>query len=104
MLESRCGAFHLLNGGGFYQHPEVSVDRPLLGVDGLGNTAQKHCRSGDILASPSELWGVVPLVHDVVLNLAGMTPSAARRVMRMGRNVLHRACRRRRWLVLLPLS
>ena len=103
MSESRCGAFRLLNGDGFYQHPEVPVDRPFLGVDGLTNAAQKHRHGSDVLASLSELWGIVPLVHDVVLNLAGMTPSAARRVMRMGRNVLHRACRRRWWLVLPPL-
>ena len=78
MSESRCGAFCLLNGGGFYQHPEVPVDRPLLGVDGLGNAAQKHCRSSNVLASPSELWGIVPLVHDVASDLAGATLGAAR--------------------------
>ena len=61
MLESRCGAFCLLNGGGFYQCLEVPVDRQLLGVDGLGNAAQKHCRGGDVLASPSKLWGSFPL-------------------------------------------
>ena len=91
MSESRCGTFCLLNGGGFYQRPKVSVDHPLLGVDGLGNAAQKHCRNDDVLASPSELWGVVPLVHDVAPNLAGVTSGAARWVARMGRNVLRRA-------------
>ena len=95
--ESRCRAFRLLNGGGgFHQRPEVSVDRPLLGVDGLGNAAQKHCHSGDVLASPSELWGVIPLVHDVALDLAGTTLSAARWVTRMGRNVLPRVRRHKR--------
>ena len=94
----------MLNGGGLHKRLEVPVDRPLLGVDGLGNAAQKHCRSGDILAGPSELWGVVPLVHDVVLDLAGVTLGAARRIMRMGRNVLHRARRHRWWLVLPSLS
>ena len=88
MSESRCGAFRLLSGGSFYQRPEVSVDRPLLGVDGLGNAVQKHCRSGDVLASPGELRGIVPLVHDVALDLTGATPGAARRAMRMGRNGL----------------
>ena len=39
VLESRCGVFILLNGGGFYQNLEVPVDRPLLEVDGLGNAA-----------------------------------------------------------------
>ena len=77
MSESRCGAFRLLNGGGFYQHSKIMVDHWLLGVDGLENATQKHCRSGDVLASLSELWGVVPLVHDVALDLAGATPSAA---------------------------
>ena len=80
-----------MNGDGFYQRPEVLVDRSLLGVDELRNAMSKHCRSGDVLASPSKLWGVVPLVHDVMLDLAGVTSNAACRVMRMGRNVLHRA-------------
>ena len=93
----------MLYNGGFYQHPEVLVDCPLLGVDGLGNTAQKHCCSGDILVGPGELWDIVPLIHDVVLDLTSVTPGATRRAMRMGRNVLHRACRRRRRLVLSPL-
>ena len=45
---------------------------------------QKHCRSSDVLASPSELWEIVPIVHDVVLDLMG-----APRAMRMGRNMLY---------------
>ena len=73
-----------MNGGGFHQCPEVLVDHPLLGVDGLGNTAQKHCRSNDVLASPSELWGIVPPIHDVTLDLAGATPGVASQVTRMG--------------------
>ena len=104
MLESQSGAFRLLDGGGFYQNPKVPVDLPLSGVDGLRNAAQKHHRSGGVLASLSELWGVVPLVHDVMLDLAGVTPGPARHVTRMGRNVLHRARQRRRWLVLPPSS
>ena len=84
-----------MNGGGFYQRPEVLVDHPLLGVDGLGNAAQKHRRNGNVLAGPSELWGIVPLVHDVMLDLAGTAPGATRRVMCMRRNVLHRMRRRR---------
>ena len=100
----RCKAFCLLNGDGFYQHPEVPVDRPLLGVDGLRNATHYHYRSSDVLASPSELWEIVTLVHDVVLDLAGAILGAACRVMRVGRNVLHRACRCRRRLVLPPLS
>jgi len=80
------------------------MDRPLLGVDRLRNTAQKHRRSGDVLACPRELWGIVPLVHDVALDLLGATPGTARRVRRIGRSVLRRA-RRCRWrLALLPLS
>ena len=80
------------------------MDRLLLGVDRLGNTPQKRCHSDDVLASPSELWGVVPLLHDVALDLAGVTPGTAHRVMRMGHNMLHQAHRCRWWLVLLPLS
>ena len=80
-----------MNGGGFYQHPKVLVDRLLLGVDRLGNAAQKHCHSSDVLASLCELWGIIPLVHDVVLDLAGVTPGAIHWVMRMRHNVLHRA-------------
>ena len=94
--------FRLLHGGGFYQDPEVLVDRPLLWVDRLGNTVQKHCRSSDVLASPSELWEIISLIHDVVLDLAGAISGAAHRVMRVGHNMLHRACRHRQRLV-LPL-
>ena len=87
--ESRCGAFRLLNGGGFHQRPDVLVDHPLLGVNGIRNITQKHRHNGDVLARPSELWGIVPLVHDVVLDLAGATPGATHRAMRMGCNVLY---------------
>ena len=80
------------------------MDCPLQGVDGLGNTTQKHCCNNDVLASPSELWEIVPLVRDVVLDLAGAASGAARWVMRMWRSLLHRACRRRRRLALPPLS
>ena len=100
---ARPEAFRLLNGGGFHQRPEVPVDRLLLEVLRLGKAAQKHRRSGDVLASPSELWGVIPLVHDVVMDLAGATSGSTHRVVRMGRNVLHREHRRRQWLVLPPL-
>ena len=100
----RCGAIRLLDGDDLYQNPEVSVDCPLLRVDGLGNTVEKHCCSSDILAGPGELWDIVPLVHNVVLDLSSATPSATRRAMRMGRNVPHRPCRHRRWLALRLLS
>ena len=80
------------------------MDRLLQWVDRLGKAAQKHRRHGDVLAGLSKLWGIVPPVHVVALDLAGVTPGAARRVTRTGRSVLHRA-RRRRWrLVLPPLS
>ena len=80
------------------------MDCLFLRVVRLGKAVQKHCRSGDVLASPSELWGVVPLVHDVALDLTGVTPGIARRVTRMWCNVPHQA-RRCRWrLVLPPLS
>ena len=80
------------------------MDRLFLGVVRLEKAAQKHCRSGDVLASPSKLWGIIPPVHDVALDLAGVTPGAARRFMRTGHSVVRRA-RWRRWqLVLPPLS
>ena len=80
------------------------MDRLLLWVDRLWKATQKHHRSGDVLPSPSELWGIVPPIDDVALNLVGVTPGAARRVTCMGRIMVCRA-RRRRWrLVLLPLS
>ena len=93
-----------MNDGGFYQRPEVPVDRLLLGVDKLGKATQKHRRSGDVLASPSELWGIVSPVHDVALELAGVTPGAPRQVMRVWCSVLRRAHRRRWRLALPPLS
>ena len=65
------------------------MDHLLLGVDGLGKATQKHHRSGDVLASPSELWGIVPPVHDVTLDLAGVTPSTARRVTHTWRSCAH---------------
>jgi len=78
----------LLNGGGLHQRPEVPVDRQLLGVDRLQKATQKHRRSDDILASLSELWGIVPLVNDVALDLAGVTLGAIHRVMHAWRSVL----------------
>ena len=93
---SRCGALCLLNGGGFYQNLEILVDLPLLGVDRLGNATQKHRRSGNVLASPSKLWGIVPLVVDVMLDLVGVTLGTTHWVPCTGRGVLYRA-RRRGW-------
>ena len=77
-----------MNGGSFHQGPEVLVDRLFLGVVRLRKAAQKHHRHGDVLASPSELWGIVPPVDDVALDLPGMTPGAARWVTRVGGSVL----------------
>ena len=74
---SRRGALRLLDDGGFHQRLEVPVERLLLGVVSLGKAAQKYRRSDDVLASPSELWGIVSSVHDVVLDLAGATSGAA---------------------------
>ena len=80
------------------------MDRLLLGVDRLWKAAQKHRHNGNVLASPSELWGIIPPINDVALNLAGATSGAAHRVTCTGHSVLHRV-RRRRWrLVLPPLS
>ena len=97
---SRRGALYLLNGGGFHERPEVPANL-LLGVDRLRKAAQKHRRSGDVLASPSELWGIVSSIHDVALDLAGMILGATHRVMRAWCSVLRRA-RRHRWRLALP--
>ena len=80
------------------------MDRLLLEVDRLRKAAQKHCRNGDVLASLSKLWGIIPPVHDVALDLAGVTPSAARQVTHAWRSVLCRAHWRRWRLALPPLS
>ena len=80
------------------------MDRLLLWVDRLGKAARKHCRHGDVLAGPSELWGIVPPIHDVALDLAGASLGAAHWVTREWRSVLCQACRCRWRLVLLPLS
>ena len=98
---ARRGAFRLLNGGALHQCPEVPVDRLFLGVIRLGKAAQKHRRRGDVLASPSKLWGIVSSIHDVALDLTGVTPGAARQVTHAGHSVLCRA-RRRRWRLALP--
>ena len=93
----------MLNNGGFHQCPEVPVDHLILGVCRLWKAVQKHCRNGDVLASLSKLWGIIPPVHDVALDLVGVTPGAARRFPHMGHSVLHRA-HRRRWRLVLPPS
>ena len=64
------------------------MDYLFLGVGRLGEAAQKHHRSSDVLASSSELRGVVPSIQDVTLDLTGVTPSAARWVARMWRLAL----------------
>ena len=101
---SRRGALRLLNGSGLHQRPEVPVDCLLLWVDRLEKAAQKHRRRGDVLTSPSELWGIIPPVDDDALNLAGVTSGAAHRVTCTGCIVVCRAHRRRWRLVLPPLS
>ena len=101
---SRRGALRLLNGGGFHQRPKVPVDCLLLGVDRLWKAAQKHRRSSDVLASSSELRGVIPSIQDVALDLTGATPRDAHRVTRDWRSMLHRAHQRMWWLALPPSS
>ena len=70
----------------------------------LGQVVQKHCHGGDVLIVPSELRGIISPVHGVVLDLMGVTPSAARRSMRTGHNEARRAWWRSRWLMQPPLS
>ena len=66
------------------------MDRLFLGVIRLGKAAQKHCRSGDVSGQPERTVGIVPPIHDVVLDLAGVTSGTARRVTRTGRIVVRR--------------
>ena len=80
------------------------MDRLLLGVDRLWKAAQKHHCSGDVLASSGELWGIIPPILDVALDLAGATPGTAHRVTHAWRSVLCRVLRCKRRLVLSPLS
>ena len=54
------------------------MDHLLLGFDRLEKAVQKHRCSGDVLASLSELWGIVSSVHDVALDLTGVTPGVTR--------------------------
>ena len=75
------------------------MDHLFMRVVRLGQAAQKHCRGGDVLIGPSKLWGIVPLIHGVALDLTGVTPGAARLSMRTGRSVVRRACWRSWWLV-----
>ena len=67
------------------------MDRLFLGVVRLGKAAQKHCRSGDVLIGPSELWEVVSPVHGVALDPMGVTPCVAHRFMCTERSVGRRA-------------
>ena len=64
------------------------MDRLFMRVVRLGQAMQKHCRGGDVITSPSELWGIGPPIHDVALDLAGATPGAARQFMCTGRSVV----------------
>ena len=80
------------------------MDRLFLGVVRLGKATQKHYHSSDVLVNLSDLWGIVPPVHDVALDLVGATPGISCRVTRTGHSVVRRAHRHRWWLVLPPLS
>jgi len=48
------------------------VDRLFMRVVRLGQATQKHCRGGDVLVHLSEVWGIVPPIHGVVLDLTGV--------------------------------
>ena len=80
------------------------MDRLFLGVVRLEKATQKHCRSGDVLIGPSELWGIVPPVHGVALDPMGATPSIIHWVMRTGRCVVRQAHWRSQRLVQPLLS
>ena len=77
------------------------MNRLFLRVVQLEKAVQKYRHSGDVLISPSELWGIVPPIDDVALDLASVTPGAAHRVTRTGRSVVRRA-RRCTWRLVLP--
>ena len=80
------------------------MDRLFLGVVQLGKATQKHRRRGDVLTSLSKLWGIVPPIHDIALDLAGMALGAAHRVTHTGHIAVRPTHRRRWWLVLPTLS
>ena len=67
------------------------MDRLFARVVRLKQAAQEHCHDGNVLTSPSELWGVSPPNRGIAMGLTGTTSSAVRRSMRMGRSVVHRA-------------
>ena len=75
------------------------MDRLFMRVVRLGQAAQKHCRGGDVMIGSSELWGMIPPIHGVVLDPMGVTPGAARRSTRTGRDMVRRACWRSRGLM-----
>ena len=79
------------------------MDCLLMRVILLGYDTQKHCRGGDVLTGPSELWGIGPPNRGVALDLMGMTSSAVRRSMHSGRSVVRRARWCSLWLM-RPLS
>jgi len=80
------------------------VDRLFMRVIRLGEAAQKHRHGDDVLIGLSELWGIIPPVHGVVLDPTGVTPGAVCRSMRTERSVGRRACWRSRRLVQPLLS
>ena len=75
------------------------MDHLFMRVVRLGQAAQKHCRGGDVLVHPSEVRGIVPPIHGVVLDPTGVTLGAARRSTRTGHNVVRRARWRGRWMM-----
>ena len=78
------------------------MDRLFMRVVWLGQAAQKHYHSGDVLIGLSELWGIVPPVHGVALDPTSTTLGTTRWFMRTGHNVARRA-RWRGWWFLQPL-
>ena len=75
------------------------MDRLFMRVVWLGQATQKHRRGGDVLIGLSELWGIIPPIHGVVLDPMGETLSAARWSTRTRHNVVCRACWRSPWLM-----
>ena len=75
------------------------MDHLFMRVIQLGQAAQKYCHGGNVLIGLSELRGIVPPVHGVVLDPTGVTSGAAHWFMCTGRSLVHRACWRSQQLV-----
>jgi hypothetical protein len=80
-----------------HQRSDVAVELLLLRVCRLGQFAQEHRCTGDVLPSPHKLQGPVGVCDDGLLDLIGACPRAAHNVMSIRLEVapgVHRRWRR----------